>query len=345
MDVTMKRQVWTLSLLSVLGCGSNVELGQANPLEGGPGRAGGLQKFAPVNGRMCGVFEGGKTYCWGRSGSPDPERATNLDGVALAGRNGILLVCAVRADGTLACASDADSPLQEQLGVSNAVDVSVAGGEICTLGSDGTLQHRFTQNCRGEGDPRPIQLPSPAVEARCGDRGCCAATQDGRLFCFNGSTEHGCDVSFEEAPGIHDAVGVSMTMEGVCVLHEDGTVSCTNELDLDTWFPDLTAFERVDISDVVQLRSSRVATCGLTRSGSLHCWGLSQCGALGISEGCGSTYVNAPIVVQQDIQTRLFGMDDGYTCSLDANDDVWCWGFSAWTGTAQGSPTPRLIRF
>lgn len=75
------------------------------------------------------------------------------------------------------------------------------------------------------------------------------------------------------------------------------------------------------------------------------CWGTSQSGALGVSENCGSTAVTAPIAVQQDIETRLFGMADGYTCSLDAAGDVWCWGLSAWIGSAQGSPIPRRIRF
>jgi hypothetical protein len=38
-------------------------------------------------------------------------------------------------------------------------------------------------------------------------------------------------------------------------------------------------------------------------------------------------------------------MGDGFICSLDANDDVWCWGFSGGNGTAQGSPLARRFQF
>jgi hypothetical protein len=342
----MRRISRMLGLLGILGCSGGVDLGQADPSQPAPGKAGGLKSFASVRTGMCGLFEDGRAYCWGREGSTRANRVANLDGIAMSSAGAGQLVCVVQAGGQLACAPDTETPLKEQLGFDDAVDVSVGGTEFCTLGRDGSIRHRFAESCVGDGDPRPIQLPSPAIQVRCADRGCCAATQDGRLFCYAGNPLVACEVAFEEVPGIEDAVGVSMTMEGACVLHADGNVSCTSgRLNPVTHLPDLTDFDAVGISDVVQLRSSRVATCGLTRSGMLLCWGISQCGSLGISEGCGSTGVTAPLAVQQDIQTRLFGMSDGYTCSLDTNDDIWCWGLSAWTGSAQGSPIPRRIEF
>jgi hypothetical protein len=342
----MKRVAWVLSAWGILGCSGDVDLGEADPP--GPQEAFGsqLRSFAPMPWGMCGLLEDGRAYCWGREGSPVADRVANLDGVALGSATAGQQVCSVRAGGRLACAPDVETPLQEQLGFEDSVDVSVGLEELSTLGRDGTIRHRYAQDCFDEGDPRPIELPSPAVEVRCADRGCCAAVEDGRLFCFAGNPRGTCDVSFEQVPGIDDAVGVSMTMEGACVLHASGEVSCSSgRLDPDTFLPDLATFAPVGVSNIVQLRSSRVATCGLTRSGALLCWGTSQCGALGIAENCGSTNVAAPIVVQQDIATRLFGLGDGYACSLDAAGDVWCWGFSAWTGSAQGSPIPRRIQF
>lgn len=343
----MMRRICTMFVwLGLLGCAGSTDLGYADPSPQVPGKAGKLRSFAPVPGGMCSVFEGGQTYCWGGQGSTRAERVTNLDGIAMSAWGGGHGVCVIRTDGTLACASDPETPLQAQLGVEDAVDVSVGGGELAVLGRDGTISHRFREGCDGRGEPRPIQLESPAVEVRCADEGCCAATEDGRLFCFAGNRTDACEVQFTEVPGIEDAVGVSMTMEGACVLHANGKVSCSSGmLDPVTFLPDLTHFEAMAASNIVQLRSSRVATCGLTQSGALLCWGISQCGALGISENCGSTVVASPIAVQQDIETRLFGMQDGYTCSLDANDDVWCWGLSAWVGTAKGSPIPRRIEF
>jgi hypothetical protein len=195
-------------------------------------------------------------------------------------------------------------------------------------------------------DPRPIHLPSPAIEARCNDDRGCAVTEDGRLFCFEAErSAAGCTADFQEVPGINDASAVSLTMDEVCVLHRDGSVDCVKS-EAGSLRPDLRALTKVEgLSGIVQLQSSRIATCGLAVSGQLSCWGLSECGSLGLSEGCGFTQVPAPIAVQQDIQTRLFGLADGLSCALDASDHVWCWGYSNWNGVAEGSPLPRRIEF
>jgi alpha-tubulin suppressor-like RCC1 family protein len=185
------------------------------------------------------------------------------------------------------------------------------------------------------------------VQVKCEDNAGCAVTEDGRLFCYDvqrlGS---GCRADFQEVPDVADATSVSMSMDEICVLHRDGTVSCAKL----GWAPSGESqrgeFGTVPgLGGVVQLRSSRIATCGLLQSGELRCWGLSGCGSLGISEGCEFTEVSTPISVQHGLETRLFGMQDGLTCSLDANDDVWCWGLSGWDGEAKGSPVPRRIVF
>lgn len=342
----MKHLVWMLGALGLVGCSGSVDLGEAAPP--GPGTALGspLQRFAAVPQGMCGLLEDRRAYCWGREGSTEAHRFANLDGVALSADTAGQQVCAVRADGVLACASEYVASLVPRLGVTDAVDVSLGGRRTCTLGADGTVRHWADELCHDdEGDPRAVRLPSPAVAVTCVDDGGCAVTEDGRLFCLDVDRSNFCAGDFQEVPGVNDAAGVTLTMDETCVLHRDGTVSCARTTP-GLLRPDLGALGKVDgLSGVVELSSSRIGTCGLSRSGTLKCWGTSQCGSFGISEGCGFTEVPAPIAVQQDIETRRFGMSDGLTCSLDASGDVWCWGFSDWNGTAQGGPLARRIQF
>jgi len=344
----MQRICWLVGIGAVLGCSAKVDLGEVSPGPVTQTAGSKLKSFAATPFGMCGVFENHQTYCWGREGSVRAERVANLDGVALDALTTNDLICVARPNGTVACGASETKPLQSQLGVTRAVDVSVGYGQGCALRNDGTVQHWFlSPECPFKQDPSPIRLPSRAVQVECEDNGGCAVTEDGRLFCFEVERlPDTCTAEFEEVRGVGDATAVSLTMDDLCVLHRDGTVSCAktnwtlgNDAAIDALKP------VPNLGGVVQMHSSRIATCGLVQSGELRCWGLSECGSLGISEDCGFTMVSSPITVQSAIDTRLFGMSDSLTCSLDASDEVWCWGLSGWDGEAKGSPLPRRIVF
>jgi hypothetical protein len=127
----MKRIRWALGMFGLMGCSGNVDLGQANPP--GPTEALGskLRSFAAMPWGMCALLEDQRAYCWGRGGSTRAERVPNLDGLALASLTAGERVCAVRADGAVACAASYEVPLQRQLGLTDAIDISLGGGQSC----------------------------------------------------------------------------------------------------------------------------------------------------------------------------------------------------------------------
>ena len=265
----------------------------------------------------------------------------NLDGVRLASSPVNEQICVAHADGSVGCTNDYREPVKSQLGIAGARELSVAMGDGSTLRADGTIQRWQGPEDRCTPSTEPLQLPSPATQLKCtGDLGC-AVTADGRLFCFDGGGSPNCQTA-QAVAGIDDALEVAITMEQLCVLHRGGTVSCAP---LDATSSQIGNFDPPLLSGAIQLQSSRIATCALEQSGQLKCWGLSECGSLGIAENCGFTLVSAPLTVQSSIETRRFGMSDGLTCSEDASGDVWRWGFSGWNGQAEGNPTARRIAF
>lgn len=340
----MKRLIWVLSA-GLMGCSGEVDLGEADPPNPSEALGSELKSFAPMPWGMCGLLQDERAYCWGWEGSTAAKRVPNLDGIALSANTGGEQICAVHGDGTVACSRRWDEALVPRLGIMDATDVSVGGDRACSLGKDGTIRQWFPEACPNDGDPRPIRLPSPAVQVHCGFPNSCAVTEDGHLYCAPGGSLEDCHSAFQEVPGVVDAVSVGVTMSETCVLHQDGTVSCA-PIPERGLFPDFTKLTPMaNLSGVVQLRSSRIGTCSLGAGGTLKCWGTSQCGAFGLAEGCGSTEVPAPIAVQQELQNRVFGLMDGLTCSLDARGDVWCWGLLGWNGSAKGSPLARRIQF
>jgi len=360
------RKSWLLvGALALGGCSGEVDLGRSQPPSVAVVGAD-LVDFTSVPlSKMCAVFEDQRTYCWGDLGSTKAVRTPELDAVVLAGPGGQGEICAIDAAGTVACSSSVDEKRTPKLGVPPSVDVRVGFFGGCSLDEAGRIHcwHQESVPCEGTSnrDWLDMQLPSRAVQVEFKESHGCAVTEDGKLYCF-GSNDNGesgqprsssCLGVPTEVPGIDDAVHVTLAMQHTCVLRRSGAVTCFGEsaglgngnVPRPAEDEPPPMLDVPDLDGVVALKSSRVATCALDSAGTLKCWGVSQCGALGISENCESTLVKYPTVVQPTLDILNFGMDDGLTCALTRKGIVQCWGFSGWNGQAQGSPVPRYIDF
>jgi len=358
--------VWRLGwVLALTGCSGQVDLGSSEPSTIAVVGAK-LVQFAPVPRGMCALFDNHRAYCWGELGSTKAHRAPMLDAVVLAGAGSQGEICGIDEAGTVSCSLSRDEKRVNKLGVPPAVDVRVGFFGGCALDDAGQAHCWLGEGqtpCEGTSneDWLNLQLPSRAVDLDFEENHGCAVTEDGKLYCFgmNFSGESGQPRSSSclglptEVPGLDDVEHVALGMEYSCALRRGGVVTCFGETTslgngkvprpAETEPPRM--LDVPDLDGVVALKSSRIATCALESTGTLKCWGTSECGSLGISENCESTWVPYPIVVQSALNIRDFGMDDGLTCALTADDSVQCWGFSAWDGQARGNPVPRYIDF
>jgi hypothetical protein len=345
----MTNRWWWLGALGLWGCGADVDLGQADSGTGPLARGAALVSFAPVHFGMCALFDNDEAYCWGEEGSTLARRTPTLDAARLAGPGSQGEICGVEEDGTVACSEAIQERRTPKLGVARSTDVSVGFFGGCALGEGGKLHcwahEEQAYHCEdfAREEWLALDLPSPAVQVDYKDSHGCAVTEDGRLFCFgsnlsgeSGQLESDCVRTPTAVPGIDDAVEVALGMSHTCVRRTRGTVTC---------FGDSPVADVPGLSGVVHIEASRIATCALESSGTLKCWGTSLCGALGISEECGSTQVPAPIAVQAQLDVSAFGMADGLTCAVVDGDYITCWGFSDWDSEARGSPVPRRIVF
>jgi hypothetical protein len=358
----MKNSWWWLSLLGIWGCSGEVDPSQGDPNRGPLASGAKLTGFAPVNG-MCATFDNRQTYCWGKEGSTHARRAPELDAALLVGPGSQGEICGIDSKGSLSCTTAIDEPRAKKPGVESASQVSVGFFGGCAITDAGQVQCWALENqglfCDGVGFSRDawrnLELPSRAVQVDFSDNHGCAVTEDGRLFCFgsnsegeSGPAEDDCVLTPIEVPDIDDARQVALGMAHTCVLRDSGVVTCFGEGDMLGLGPKAPRRGSADVSglrDVVSLESSRIATCALEKTGSLKCWGTSECGSLGISEDCGFTLVSEPTPVQAGMSFEAVGMADGLTCGLTDANELYCWGFSGWDGHAQGSPVPRRIGF
>jgi alpha-tubulin suppressor-like RCC1 family protein len=145
---------------------------------------------------------------------------------------------------------------------------------------------------------------------------------------------------FAQTPRYHGilpnsaSTGVSLGSDFACALGLDGEVRCWGDNSRGQLGRGTTsAFEAsaarvVNLDEVISVAAGAEHACALRRDGTIWCWGANDYGQIG--DGSSGEDKNLP--------TKVAGLGTyaypalsvvagiGFTCALDAYDEVWCWG-------------------
>jgi alpha-tubulin suppressor-like RCC1 family protein len=261
----------------------------------------------------CAALSSGSVECWGYNdyGQLGVAPSVRMQGGAMliGGVGGAVDVSAI---GTVACAGTAEhqwscwggnplgaapSPTPQVLPVSGAVQVSLGGGGMCALFSDGTVQ------CFGFGNARlaPVSGLGAATYVAVGNDHACAVTTDGHVVCWGANQSGQLGVSDVTATG---PVTVPDLQEAVEVCASGGpSYSCA------------------------LLASGQVACWGNNYSGALGTQDLRV-----LAPGCNNgpkaptNTCSAPVMVPGiDNAIHIAGAAD-QVCVVRADGTVTCWG-------------------
>jgi len=203
-----------------------------------------------------------------------------------------------------------------------------------------------------------------------GNGNTCVLTSQGAVHCWgsNAESQLGVGTTVDNrspgAPAI--STGASQVVVGethVCAL-VGGAVKCwgsnsygkigTSGLLLDVKVGVPNDVDLLD-ADVTQLAAGQHHTCALKSDGSVWCWGRNRMGQLGnlkhgaphnplsidaygfdgslISSLDLATYAQVPVEVAGLPEAVFITAGEDYTCAIDVDDKVWCWGAMVRTPT------------
>jgi hypothetical protein len=352
------RRLWVLpTLLSLGSCASQVDVGSVT------GSTNQTLQFAPIGPGMCALFDDHEVRCWNAHKPETLQRIVMFSGAkrfATAGTQG--QACMITEDGLVKC-SDVSfaQPLSQVPGLERAIDVTLGFWGGCALSEDGVVKcwgRSLPQGCipsdsawlSGNTDPPPlvasdvvaVPYPRPVVKIRTNDRNTCAMLDDGRVFCHGNSPVGVTSVSDggsvavpscsapAEVLNINDAVDLAVG-SATCILHVSGKVTCMGEarmLGIGSDSFDDARGDAIGIHDAVAIESSGMATCVLTSSSWLRCWGDDLCGSLGTTWSCDTPQIiYVPLFVHQEATFKLIGMSNAHNCGVTLDGKTLCWGF------------------
>lgn len=134
---------------------------------------------------------------------------------------------------------------------------------------------------------------------------------------------------FERAPGALSFRAVSLGIDHLCALTEEGVAHCVGSNGHgqlgDGTFDDATTFVEVPDLRFTSLSAGDRYTCGLTEAGTAHCWGFNRDGRLG-----DGTFEDRPAPTQVQGVDRPFAQLVagflGTTCGVTDEGIGHCWG-------------------
>ncbi len=125
---------------------------------------------------------------------------------------------------------------------------------------------------------------------------------------------------------------VSLGLGHSCGIDVDGNLWCWGENDSGQ-VGDHSVENRgypVPVTNVLGTRWVSIAlgyyhTCGIDTEGNLWCWGKNAFGQLGKGD---YTNIDHPVMISNSLGTRWrsVSLGYGYSCGVDVNDHLWCWG-------------------
>ncbi len=300
---------------------------------------GALRQLVTGTRHTCALTQAGDVFCWGRTlegqladGIPllalEPGLTVNLDQVAgLAVGQGH--VCAVRAAGDSWCWGRGDfgelgngdtASMTEPAAVGASVAPTLAAVEIvsgndfsCARMADGFV------TCWGRGNRGqlgnkatadhartvPVMLPDRVTAIAAGTEHACAVLVTGDVQCWG-----------ETAGG---RLGNNVTITSAQTKPTPATTT----------------------GDFTQVAAGTNHTCGLTKTGAVLCWGLSNYGQAGAALGQMAP-VPAPVLGLPEVAAIASGAD--HMCALAKDSTVWCWGRGDVGQLGWGTANPGLAQ-
>lgn len=207
---------------------------------------------------------------------------------------------------------------------------------------------------------RPEGLGRNLVAIGAGSSFACALRANGDVLCWgvNGSGQlgRGTTGTGSHVPTRVDGlagrvVDISVGLESVCALLEDGRVQCwgnngAGQLGDGTTTVRPTPVFVQGLNNVVQISTSLSHSCALRRNGSVFCWGGNWFGQLGDGS---TTQSFVPVRVRRLPEAVQIGVGSGHGCALTVQGQVQCWGLNAngelgrETETTTPHPVPRRV--
>jgi len=192
----------------------------------------------------------------------------------------------------------------------------------------------------------------------------CARRGDGTVWCWgsNNQGQLGMDDTTErlyatQVPGLTGVDQIAAAGFLTCA-RAGGTIKCWGQNTVGQIGDGTTTQRRVPtdvvgITNATDLRVGMNHACALLADSTAKCWGLNSFGQLGDGS---ITNRSSPVTVLEPLQsgpwTGLRALVPGgqsYTCAVDADDHLWCWGWNNYgqlgDGTTGTSDVPVPIRW
>jgi len=282
----------------------------------------------------CALLADETVKCWGENSSGELGDGTNTDSTApvtVTGLNNVAEItagdsfsCALITDGTAKCwGHNGYSTLGDGTNTYSSVPVAVSGlndatsisstyMHTCARRSNGTAvcwgrnstgqlgNGSVFNDTRGVNSNIPVAVTglTDVVDIASGERGTCATTVDGSVYCW-GASGNGAlgNPDYDSVPGgvsfpvtnvyVSNATSVSVGSDFGCANIQGGSVRCwgrntSGQLGDGTsgngWFPGTTV---TGLSTTTEVDSGQVHTCTILPDSTARCWGYGFGGQLG----------------------------------------------------------------
>lgn len=286
----------------------------------GGGSEGFCATFANGSGttQPCYVGEDGKAYCIADDGST--TALSGLPGTAInaTGQNFTTAACAVNDQGAVHCGQYAQVGTGTAFVASGATQVSGSLNGQCALAGS-------TITCAGVDVASPTLPSGTPVQLACYYHGCCALSDAGEMYCWGDTTAIGgtsTDVRAVNLPDGKKAIGMGPGQDHICALLEGGQVQCWGK----DWNKQLgglgensDAGQTLAASGAIGVAAGQFHTCIAYEDGHVECISTGQSEGAGLDMGTFTAVSNVTSAV-------AITAGKHYTCALESDRTVKCWG-------------------
>ncbi len=266
----------------------------------------------------CYVGDDGVAYCIADDGSTTALSGIPGSAVNATGQNFTTAACAVNDSGAVYCGQY--ESMSEWI-ASGATQVSGSLNGQCAL-VGGAVQ------CSGVEGPDAPTLPSAVTQISCYYHGCCAATDDGKMYCWGDTAAFGettTDPVEVPLPAGKNIVDLGPGQDHICALVDGGQVQCWGQ-DWNAQLGGLTSGGTNTSDGVTLVESGAVAvaagqfhTCVAFEDGHVECTSANQTEGAGLDMG-----ELSPV---SGISTAVaLSAGKHYSCALLADSSIKCWG-------------------